>query len=139
VLVLAIMAIVTAMAVPRYSSSISRYRADAAARRIASDLEMAQSRAYSRNTMQSVIFSIGSNSYEVVGISDLNHPAQPYVVRLNEPPYSATLKAVNFGGESTVSFDAFGQPMNAGSVVVSVGSEQRTVTLDPSSARAKIK
>jgi len=138
VLVLAIMVIVTAMAVPRYSNSVARYRADSAARRIASDLELVQSRAYSRNAMQSAIFSVSSNSYQISGISDLNHPGQPYIVRLADPPYFATLKSANFGGSSTISFDTYGQPANVGTIVVSVGIEQRTIIVDLSSGRAKV-
>ena len=139
VLVLAIMAIITALAVPRYNSSLSRYRADAAARRIANDLELTQSRAYSRNATQSAVFSIASNSYQLAGIADLNHPNQPYTVKLADPPYFAVLKSVNFAGSNTVSFDGYGQPTNPGVIILVVGVEQRTITVDPSSAQATIK
>ena len=122
VMVLAIMAIITALAVPHYNSSVSRYRADAAARRIASDLELAQSRAY-----------------QLAGIADLNHPDQPYTVRLADPPYFAVLKSVNFAGSNTISFDGYGQPTNPGAIILGVGVEQRTITVDPSSGQATIK
>jgi prepilin-type N-terminal cleavage/methylation domain-containing protein len=138
VLVLAIMAIVSALAVPRYYSSVARYRADAAARRIASDLELAQSRAYSRNATQSALFSIGSSSYQIDGMADPYHPSQPYTVRLGESPYFARLKSVNFAGSNTLSFDGYGQPASAGTIVLAVGMEQRTITIELSSGRSRI-
>lgn len=139
VLVLAIMGIITALAVPRYSNSVARYRADAAARRIASDLELVQSRAYSRNATQSAVFSIASNSYQLSGIADLNRPNQPYTVRLADPPYFAVLKSVNFDGSNTASFNGYGQPTSPGTIVLAVGVQQRTITLDLSSGQATIK
>ena len=139
VLVLAIMAIITALAVPRYNNSVWRYRADAAAKRIASDLELAQSRAYSRNASQSAVFSIATNSYQLAGIADLNHPNQPYTVNLADPPYFAVLKSVSFAGSNTISFDGYGQPTNPGSITLVAGVEKRTITVDLSSGQATIK
>ena len=139
VLVLAIMAIVTALAVPRYNRSVWRSRADAAAKRIASDLELAQSRAYSRNSDQSAVFSVSTNSYQLAGIADLDHPNQPYTVRLADPPYFAVLKSVNFAGSNTASFNGYGQPTNPGTIIIAAGVEQRTITVDLSSGQATIK
>ena len=137
-MVLCIMAVLSAIAIPRYAASLARYRADATASRIAQDLEMIQSRAYSLSTTQSVIFSVSSNSYQVVGMSDPSLSSQPYIVRVSAAPYCATLQTVNFGGSNTISFDAFGQPATSGTVVISVGQEQRTVTINQSSGRASV-
>jgi len=138
VVVLAIMAIVAALAVPRYANSLARYRADAAARRIASDIELLQSRAYSRNATHSAVFSVVSNSYLLAGILDPDHPNLPYTVRLADPPYFAVLKSANFAGSNALAFDAYGQPASAGVVVISVGSEQRTISVELSSGRSKV-
>src|SRR5438045_9793911 len=70
-LVIAIIAVVSAMALPRYANSLHAYRATMAAKRIASDLQLAQYRARSLSTIRTVTFTISSSSHQLVGATDL--------------------------------------------------------------------
>jgi protein involved in polysaccharide export with SLBB domain len=51
-------------------------------------------------------------------------------VFVDDPAYSATLVSATFGPGSDVTFNRFGQPDNAGSVVVQSGNRQRQINVD---------
>src|SRR5437762_6551307 len=70
VLVLTIIAIASAIAVPRYVGSIARYRAETAARRVAADLALAASHAADSGKTQSVVFV--ARSYQMPGMQHLD-------------------------------------------------------------------
>src|SRR5437763_12147293 len=80
-LVIAIIAVVSAMALPRYSNSLHAYRATMAAKRIASDLQLAQFRARSLSTTRTVTFTAAASSYQLAGESDLSTAASIYTVQ----------------------------------------------------------
>src|SRR2546423_11308670 len=70
VLVLAILAMVSAIAVPRYAGSIARYRAETAARRVAADLALAAAHAADAGKPQLVVFV--ARSYQMPGMPHLD-------------------------------------------------------------------
>ena len=138
VLVVAITAMVTAIAAPRYANSIARYRADSAARRVAADLALAQGNASTAGRVQPVVFV--SRSYQLPGMAHLDGKSYgDYTVDLGSDPYSVTRVAAEFGGDATVKFDIYGSPDTGGSVVIEVGDVRRVVTLSPDSGRVTIK
>ena len=132
-LVVAIMAVFAAMAAPRYTDALYRYRADAAARRIAADLTMAQSKARSLATSRSVVFSISGKSYQIPNETDLNLSGGAYSVNLGSAPYYVAIGTVSFNGNASVTFNGYGVPNNAGSVQVTAGNVVRTISIDSAS------
>ena len=133
-LVIAIIAVVAAMALPRYSNSLHAYRATMAAKRIAGDLQLAQFRARSLSTARTVTFTAATSSYQLVGESDLSTVASTYTVQLGELPYRAKITSVQFGatpGTASVSFNGFGMPNNGGSITLTSGNATRTIILAP--------
>ena len=138
ILVLAIVAILAAMAAPRYASSAARYRADLAARRVVADLSLAQTGARTASASRTVIFSPASDEYELPGQPDLAKSTQDYLVELSGPPYEADLVKVNLGGDLEVVFDGWGVPDTGGSIVIAVGGEERTVVVDPETGKASV-
>ena len=138
--VIAILAIFAHMAVPRYSRATTRYRADAAARRVAADLELARKYASHASASQTVTFDVAADSYRLPGFPDPSRPTEEYEVRLAEEPYRATIVSVNFGGGSEVVFGGYGLPIEdaaaGGTMVIQVGKETRTVKLDPDTGEA---
>jgi prepilin-type N-terminal cleavage/methylation domain-containing protein len=136
VLVLAIVTVLSAMAVPRYVGAQLRYRADAAAQRIVADLAMARSRANTTSASQAVIFTLASSQYQMPGVTDLKNQGSNYTVYLGAAPYQATLVSVDFGGTSQVTFDGYGVPNCGGTVVIKAGDVQRTILLDANSGKA---
>lgn len=141
VIVLVIVGMLAAIAVPRLSSSIALQRVEAAARRIVVDLAFAQRRAKSSNVAQMVRFDTATNEYVFVGMPHPDAPARDYGVSLQEDPYGATLASVDFSGQGSnneIIFDVFGVPDSGGSVVISVGSRVRTITVDADTGKASV-
>ncbi len=140
VLVLSIVGVLSAIAVPRFQRSIVKARADAAANRIAGDLRLARARAMQKSTTQSVVFTraAGNDGYGLPGVADLTNPSAVYRVSLSGEPYLATLVSVTAGGDQTLIFDGFGVPDSAAKIVVQAGEFQRAITVDGTTGEAVI-
>ncbi|MFB0524350.1 MAG: GspH/FimT family pseudopilin [Phycisphaerae bacterium] len=138
VLVLAIIATLAAIAAPRYQTALARYRADLAARRIVADLALAQSNAKAASSSRNVVFSISANNYQMPDLPPLDGTSGSYIIELSEKPYEANLISADFGGDQEVIFNGWGIPDSGGTVVLTVGPEQRTVTVDAESGKAQI-
>jgi prepilin-type N-terminal cleavage/methylation domain-containing protein len=138
VLVLAIIVTLAAIATPRYAASLARYQADLAARRIRADIEQAQLSAKAASTSISVEFFVGDNKYEIPGLSPLVGSSGSYAVELSARPYAAALVSAEFGGDAELIFNGWGMPDSSGTVILTVGSEQRTVTVDSETGKATV-
>jgi type II secretory pathway pseudopilin PulG len=138
VLVLVIMGIVAAIAAPRYAAAVARYRADLAARRIATDLSSAQASAKSTSKSQSVVFNQAAGTYQMSGVKELDSSATAYLINLAADPYLVTIGTVNFGGSAQVTFDAFGLPSSAGSITVQGGGITKSVVVDAVTGKASV-
>jgi len=138
VLVTAIIAVCAAIAIPRYGRAAGRYQADLAARRVAADLRQAQLHAKTTSASSTVAFTVATSTYQLVNAPSLDGKTGTYTVDLRVPPYKATIVSANFGGAGQVVFTGWGLPDKAGAVVVSVGSEQRTITLNGQTGQVSI-
>ncbi|MCA9270372.1 MAG: hypothetical protein KDA41_17945, partial [Planctomycetales bacterium] len=72
-------------------------------------------------------FTIGSNSYAAAGVPDLDQPSQTLYADLGDTAYPAVIASAAFGGGSSLSFNMYGAPSAAGTVVVQAGDYVRTV------------
>jgi Tfp pilus assembly protein FimT len=140
VVVVLILAIIAAAAVPRYADNLMRARVDAAARRIVADLAAAQARAKATSSNQTVTFVIPPQGslYRIVGMNDPDRPGAAYAVDLTASPYQVTLNSVNLGNDTTLVYNGYGVPDSAGTIVVQAGNFTKTVTIDSSTGMAKI-
>jgi hypothetical protein len=77
-------------------------------------------------------------SYNMPDIADIDHPGSSYKVDLPETAYPATLVSTSFGIDNRVTFDMYGQPDIGGTVVVAVGSHQRTITVSATTGKVTI-
>ena len=136
VMVMVIFATVAAIAVPRYSGALTRYRADAVARRITADLNWARSLA--RQTRQTVVvnFDVSNNQLSIPAAADPDHPANTYSIDFDTEPYRSRIVSANFAGTAQVSFDGFGVPDNAGAVVVGGTEVQRSIVVPADTGKA---
>jgi prepilin-type N-terminal cleavage/methylation domain-containing protein len=130
VLVTAILAVVSAIAIPRYGCAATRYQADLAARRVAADLRQAQAHAKTTGASCTVVFSVATGTYHLVNVPSLDRSPGDYTVDLTAEPYRAALLSASFNGASQVIFNGWGLPDNGGSVVVAVGAQQKTILVD---------
>ena len=136
VIVIVIVGMLAAVAIPRFASAAVRQRADAAARRVVADLTLARRHAEQSSAEQTVIFEVGAGRYRLLGYIDPDRPGSEYEVRLDREPYQAAIVAADFDGNAHVTFDGYGLPNAGGSVVLRVGDEVRTVTLDSQTGEA---
>jgi Tfp pilus assembly protein FimT len=140
VVVLSILAVLGAVALPTYSLSLTRYRVAAAANRIAADLSLAQTVARTTSAGQTVTFTLASNSYQFSNYAGpLGGTAQAnYTVSLATDPYQASFSAVNFNSTTALTYDRFGQPSSGGTIVVQVGTAQKTITVDANTGKVAV-
>lgn len=136
--VLIIISIVGLMAAPRFANSLAEQRVDAAARRMAADIALAQRRAKFSSTSQAIAFDVTGNSYVLTGVADPDHPANPYTVALTDEPYESVIVSADFGGDAEIIFDGYGIPDTAGTLVVRAGSHYKTLTLNVLTGRVTI-
>ncbi len=138
VLVLAIMAILAGIALPRFGNAMVRQRADGLARRIAADLELARGHAMKTGASQTCRFTLADNRYTLVGMPDRDDPASEYSVLVAASPHNGSLASLDLGGDGEIVFDMYGMPDSAGSVSIRVGDEYRTVTIDPETGETSV-
>jgi len=140
VVVVVIIGIVSAIAVPRYANALAHHRVDAAARRIVVDLSLAQRQARISSTSQAVEFEVGvgESAYRLSGMPHLDRSGEEYAVLLYQEPYHATIVSADFGGNKEIVFDGFGVPDSGGVVIVQVGNYQKTITVDAETGQASV-
>lgn len=134
--VCAIIALLASMAIPRFGNSLTRARADAAARRVVGDLDFARQRALVVGSPRAVSFDPSTDTYTLTGIAHIDHPEATYVVNLSAIPYETDLNGAVFGSGAQVTFDAYGIPSDGGTVTIKAGAETRVVTLDAQTGEA---
>ena len=136
--VMMVIGIMTAVALPRYSNALARYRADATARRIVADLNLARAQAKSTSAPQSVVFDLTNNNYQLPGVTTLDRRSTNYLVNLSGEPYYSTLSSVNFNSTTQVTFNIFGEADNSGTIVITAGDATKTITFDATNFSATI-
>ena len=139
-IVVIIIAILSSIAVPRFGTSLARYRADHAASRLRADLSLARDTAIHQSRPITVTFVTGAPaSYTIVGLRDSDRASVANsLVNLSKEPYFATFNAVTVGGDSAIIFDGFGVPDSAGQIDLSVGLLTRAVLINSSTGEVTI-
>jgi prepilin-type N-terminal cleavage/methylation domain-containing protein len=130
--VVLIVSVLAAVAVPQYGQAMNRFYADAAARRIKADLEYLRHYARRTATSRAIVFNLATHSYTLSGPDSLDHPGQAYIVKLSQIPYRASLTTADCGGDATLVFDGFGKPDSSATITVMAGIFQRSVTVEAS-------
>ncbi len=123
VITLAIIGMLAAIAIPRYGQAQTRYRADAAAQRIAIDLQRA--RDVARTTSSSQLFFIADQSR--YGFGPATNSAT--IVDLSQDPYRATATTGALGSGS-ITFNGFGKPNSSSYFFVGISDEWRRIDID---------
>lgn len=127
--VVLVMGILAAVAIPTFHDSLMYNRVESAARRVKADLE--QLRQVARRTSRTQQMTFGDSSYalaaEVLGLEQVT---DLYTVDLKGSPYDLNSVSIEFGGDATLSFNGHGVPTSSGAFVLQAGKHQRIVTLD---------
>jgi type IV fimbrial biogenesis protein FimT len=130
--VVSIIAVLSAIALPRFANASVERRLEAVTRRVVLDLGLAQRHARLSSASQTVVFLAATNSYTLPGVADFDRALNTYAVNLARPPYEAALVSASFGGQPQLVFDGYGTPANGvgGSIILRVGVRQKTITVD---------
>ncbi len=136
--VLLIMSIIAAIATPSFYRSLRYHALESAARRVKLDLEQACHAARVNSQTQSLTFTNATTYSLSSGVESLKSPGQAYTVDLASTPYELDGVTVAFGGPTTVSFDGYGNASVGGTIVLALGDETRTLTLDSTSGKITI-
>ena len=130
VMVIAIVGVLGAVAAPRYAAALHRYRAQAAAHRLAADLELARERAAASSETHTLTVAADGRSYTISPWTSPDGSETAYTVRLDAEPYLAAVVETHLGGDRRAEFNGYGVPRNGGgSIVVGVGDARRSVAI----------
>lgn len=135
VIVLLLLGIVSAVAVPSINSTLDTMKIDAAAREVVSAIQYAQSLAIKEGGVYGVKFSPLSNSFScyknVSGNTILNPlDKKAYVVDFDEEGHfqGIYLASVNFSSKRE-EFNSLGEPSESGSVILRYAGHQKTISV----------
>lgn len=128
--VLLVMGIVAAVAVPSFYSSLQYHELETAARRIVFDLEQARHVARVRSQTETLTFETATRYALSSGVQSLKSTGETYRVDLSGPPYELDGVTLNLGGATSVSFDGYGNTVTSGTITLTRGDATRTVTLN---------
>ncbi|MEX0652784.1 MAG: hypothetical protein WDZ31_11860 [Phycisphaeraceae bacterium] len=135
-MVTAIIAVVAAVAAPRYATMLHRYRADTAARSIVAELGKARAFARQSSEAHRVQFDLTGHRL-ILPDQPTDHSGLRPAVWLERPPYEASFVSVTLDDDaSEIVFDGHGQPSVGGVIVIRSGQTTRTITLHPLSGQA---
>lgn len=125
VIVLVIIGTLGAIAMPRLGAATARQQLNAAAERVEADLIRARTRARAASQTVTLTFYITTDRYSQTYVGGKSE-----IIRLDESPYKVDMIYAKFGTTKMAEFNGYGVPANPGSVVLKLGSEQVTITLD---------
>ncbi|MBM3965706.1 MAG: hypothetical protein FJ308_11675 [Planctomycetes bacterium] len=117
-----VLGIVAAIAIPKYTASLNRYRAQIACQRLAQDIELA--RRHARYTSQNVtlLVSFNQNLYRIDPLDSPLRPSSTYQVALNEALLCPVIRGVlspisrSTQPDLTITFNRYGIPDAAASI-----------------------
>ena len=131
-IVVAILGVVAAIAIPRFAGATTRYRLDLAVDRVEGDAVLAAEWARSAGRAHVMTFDIAGEGYTIASGADGAGGTRAEVL-LGGEPYRCDLQSVSIvGGGNKLVFDGYGRPTAGASLVLRLGDESRTVVLsDP--------
>lgn len=124
VIVMLIIGVLGAIVAPRFAQASARHRLNAAADRVIADIELARERARAASQSVTLTFDLGNGSYAFDAVGG---PAR--TIELDEMPYATKLSIADFNGNAQVSFNTFGIPDEAGTIVLAGGGDSVTIQL----------
>lgn len=125
--VVAIMAILAAIAMPRMADAAARRDLDGATQRLVADLRNAQQHALASSLSKSVTFNLDAETY-LVDAPDPISSAKTYTVRVRHGSGRADLRSTTLPA-SAATFDANGLATTTGVVEFAVGRYRRSVAI----------
>lgn len=125
VLVILIVGVIAAIAMPRFAQASARQQLEAAARRVEADLNQARIRARAASRSVTVTFDVNRNLYQFN-----NEGGEATIVELGMSPYNVSIANADFSGNAKAYFNGYGLPASGGTVTLSSGSGKINIVLN---------
>ncbi|XAL98863.1 prepilin-type N-terminal cleavage/methylation domain-containing protein [Phycisphaeraceae bacterium D3-23] len=125
-LVVALIAVLGAIAAPRFASASARQRADAAANRLEADLKLAQTTARATSADYTIRFMTKA-SYECIAADG----TLERTVSLRNEPYGVTLNYVLDQTGNDLVFNGYGLPDGGGTITITGGDKTIVLEVNP--------
>ncbi len=138
VMVILLLGIIAAIAVPRFSDSLADLQAAAIARQIAQDIATVRRVARVTSTTKSISFDSADQTYTLNGVSNPDRRSDAYVVSITTHAPQATFGVINLGGDALLTFNGFGLPDSGGTIDVQVGQATKQVVIDAVTGSATV-
>lgn len=140
-MVVAITAVIAAIAVPRFFNSTTRYKLEAATRRLIGDIEYAQQEAIASSSSRTLTFNFFTRSYTITSLDADGNKVVVSTVSLNEGPYQTSSLAASIAGNASnpIKFDGFGKPNGSGTIQLRNGTDRKIITMDGVTGRMTVK
>lgn len=139
VVVVAIIGIISAIAVPRFLVSLSRYHADAAANCVAAQLRHAAAEARFSSCSRTVTLDPSDSTLLVYDPSAAAGQQVVDQVDLAKSPFDSKVTQSDFASGSPLTFDGYGQPSRSASVTLESGDQSRVVSIDGATGEVSIR
>ena len=137
-MVLLIMGIVAATAVPSFHASLQYHQLESAARRLKLDFEQARHTAQVTSQPESITFT-GAKTYELSPEVDSLNAAGTYTVNLGTDPYNVEKVFLSLTANAhAVEFDGYGNASVGGAIYLQIGKETRAVNINKTSGEITI-
>lgn len=137
VMVLTVISVVAAIAVPRFNGAITRRRLESAVTRIVQDIALARQHARLSSGDVKMSFAKNRATYSMDKVPDPNAPGTMYSVDLRGAPYHVTDWITTFTLNEALTFDMYGVPDKGGSILIGVGRESKFINIDPDTGKAR--
>lgn len=146
--VVAVIAMLSTIAIGSFGSSVHGQQAEAAARRLAFDINRARNHAMRAGIDVQLKFQLKFNRYVIDAFTDPDHEDEPYAVELTHAPYHAQIAVFGVGAltaaagsTQTITFDRHGCLVDNDDrrIVLSAGKARRTVFLDAKTQEVIVK
>lgn len=125
-LVITIIGVIAAIAIPRYGSARATFRSRSAAIRLATDLTHASSLAKAKSVSVALVFADDGSGYNTV-IDPIASAIVESTLSLTDHPYFASIDPASLPPGHAITFDGFGRPDTQPTLLVT--SSQRITSL----------
>jgi type IV fimbrial biogenesis protein FimT len=129
-IVVMILGVLAGVAAPAYTTALAGTALDTLARTMAADLRRARTQAIATSSPVTVEFLTSPPSYRSAQLDQMDRPGTRLNVRLASSGFSPGMPSADFDGSTSVTFDHYGDPSSEGSVLLTLRTFSRTVTVD---------
>lgn len=126
--VVALLAVVAAIAAPRFASASARARLDAASSRVVNDISITAASARAASASRQMVFNTLEDQYVMMGVPSRGAFVNRSV-RLSGQPYETNLVSASFDGSPLLSMNGYGLAEFSGAINLAVGKLGRRIVL----------